>query len=108
MKSEYLGAGLLTVAKTQAASYALQSLLGSPPVISYSDTQGIISFTPEQSAKLRELMTAKMTDNTPTDIKINLLPALMPLLFQGGLPILGGLVLLGYLLGISGNKRRKR
>jgi hypothetical protein len=102
---ERMGANLTTVAKTQGIAYAFQSIIGSAPIVTYSDTQGVISFTPEQGAKLREYITAKMADNTQSDLKLNLLPVVLPILLEKAVPLVGGILLLGFLIGRK--KRRK-
>jgi hypothetical protein len=96
---EKMGAGLATAAKTQAIATAFSLILGSYPIVTYKGEMGVVSFTPDQAAKLREYITAKMNDNTPSDLQIDLLPALLPLLLEKSLPVVAGILLLGYILG---------
>lgn len=109
MITEFMGASVETVGKTTAAAIAFEKILGSMPLIRYTDTQGIISFTPQQAEAFRDYVRAKAkATGAPPEVKIDLIPALLPLALEKGLPIVGGIFLLGFILGSTGKKRRKK
>jgi hypothetical protein len=107
MRTELMGASLETVGKTSAIALALEKIAGGLPLTQYTDTQGIISFTPEQAENIRNYIRSKSkATGQPPDVKINFLPVVLPLVLETAVPIVGGLLLAGYILGVR--KRRKR
>jgi hypothetical protein len=100
-------ATLATAAKAQLIGAAFESILGSMPLISYTGNQAKISFTSDQSDKLREYVSAKMSDNTPSDIDLDLMPVVVPLVLKQMIPIALAILVVGYLAGNMGKKKKR-
>jgi len=95
----------MTVAKTQAISLALNSIVGSSPTVEYTDTYGKISFTPDQVSKLQSMM--QSTGSEADDVQIDFLPVILPVLVKKALPYVLGLLALGIIIGRKSKRSRR-
>jgi|WetSurMetagenome_2_1015567.scaffolds.fasta_scaffold06083_7 hypothetical protein len=88
-----------TSLKTEAIAAALSTILGSSPVTSYSNGKGKITFTSDQSKKFQTMIDSVKLKSGATDINIDFLPVVMPVVLKKTVPYILGLVAIGYVLG---------
>lgn len=96
-------ASLSTVMKAEALSQASKTVFGFQPSISYTDTQAIIRFTPEQNKIIANYFNAMMLDPSPPELDIDFVPIAGPWALKAFAPyVIGALAgsgILGYIIG---------
>jgi hypothetical protein len=85
--------------KTEAIAAALSTILGSAPVTSYSDGKGKITFTTDQSKKFQTLIDSAKIKTGATDLNIDFMPVVMPVVLKKVIPYALGLIAVGYIIG---------
>lgn len=100
-------ASLVTTGKALAISAATNTLFGFTPTITYTDSQAVIRFTPEQYAAIRNYVVSQMLSPDAGDIDIDLLPIALPYIIGGlSLAFILGMITLS-VFGQSKYGRRK-
>lgn len=101
-------ANLVTSAKVEGVSLALAQILGSTPNTQLYDSYGKISFTPEQTTKLQNMIDSAMVNKGDDDVQIDLIPVVLPILLKKIVPVALGVLIVGYILGRRHGKGRKK
>jgi hypothetical protein len=89
------------VGKTEAIAFAFQKAIGTRPIVTYptGKNYGDIQFTQAQKVILRKLLDKNMSDKGESDVHIDLLPVVAPVLLKKVAPYAAGLLAVGYLAG---------
>jgi hypothetical protein len=94
-------ANLTVVGKTEAVAFAFQKAIGTRPVVTYpaGKNYGEIKFTFDQKKLLQKLLDKNMSEKGQSDIHIDLLPVVAPVLLRKIAPYAIGLLAIGFLTG---------
>jgi hypothetical protein len=94
-------ANITVVGKTEAIAFAFQKAIGTRPIVTYPSGKnyGSVQFTQEQKVILRKLLDKNMSDKGESDVHIDLLPVVAPVLLKKAAPYALGLLAVGFLAG---------
>ena len=96
--------------KTTALAAAVQVITGRPPFIERYDTYNNILLDQDQIKKSQDYLT-KLIEGEPGEVRIDVRPVIMPVLWRKYWPLVvgipGGLILLGIVLPRLVRKRKK-
>lgn len=90
----------ITKIKAEGIALAINQILGFRPTVVYSENYAEIKFTPDQERIARAWIENQMSKKGPPgDIRINLVPIVLPLLLTKAFPFLAGAAGVGYFFG---------
>lgn len=96
-------ASFQTIAKAKAFGIALHKVIGEEPSYQYFDEHVRIYYPQNKLKKVREKL-KEISSREPGEIQFDWFPLITPLAVERGLPVIGAILLLGYLLG-AGTKK---
>jgi len=91
-------ANALTVGKAKIAGLAMGQIFGQEPQYYYADDHVRLYYDAD---KLRDIQKRieMMESSGPSDVRVDWLPMITPLALKKAVPIIGGIVLVGIIIG---------
>lgn len=93
-------ATIVTIGKARGVGAILQQVTGVEPSYEYGPDYVRIYFQPDRLKQVQQKLAEwEATAAGPSDVRVDWFPAVMPLAVKKSLPLIGGLLLAGYILG---------
>lgn len=88
----------LTAGKAKVAGLALQQVFGEEPQYYYADDHVRLYYDADKLKQVQQKI-EMMATSGPSDVRIDWLPMITPLALKKAVPIIGGIVLVGIIIG---------
>jgi hypothetical protein len=92
-------AALMTAAKAALLNQAIKQITGEEAILDEQADYVRISFTPSQQVKLRAFLNNQLKPKPPGDLRIDVMPVVLPLAIQKAAPFVLAVFAAGVLVG---------